>query len=472
MIDLTPRSPRGALRWSDAVLDLGDLLADLDTPAYIVGGAVRDALLGRPIKDIDMATSGSGTQLARTIANRLNGKYYALDAERDVGRALLDTPDGRLEIDVAKFRGDDLAADLHDRDFTINAMAVDIHAVDMLIDPLGGEADLIAKVVRRCHANAIPDDPIRALRAIRQSVQFGLRIAPDTLDDLRAAGAHLRDVSPERVRDEFFKLLSLNKVARALRVADRVDLLRYIVPLTRQLHEYEQWESALDTIETLDKIFTTISPRRTDETAASFSFGMIVMALDRYRKPLQQHIDTKYADGRSHRALLLLAALIPREGNFESDLLAEELAVALRLSNPEKQRLVKVVENRGRLRESAGSEPLILHRFWYPLGEVGVDVCLFALADYLAEAGIQLDQDDWVLFLERARVFMGAYFEQHDEIVAPAMLVDGNTLMEQLDLKPGRIIGDLLTRIREAQVMKKISTPNEALALARDYLPS
>ncbi len=108
------------LAWSDAILDLQDLLRDDATdaePIYVVGGAVRDALLRRPIKDVDIAVAHGGIKLARRIANHFGGGFFPLDAERDVGRALIDTPDGRLSIDVAGFRGDSLDADLRDRDF-------------------------------------------------------------------------------------------------------------------------------------------------------------------------------------------------------------------------------------------------------------------------------------------------------------------------------------------------------------------
>src|SRR5690606_30534731 len=126
MGDLTPREPHRPLRWPDFVERLQDILAENAQPIYIVGGAVRDALLERQLTDLDLAVAKDAIPLARRIANALRGDFFVLDAERDVGRVLVDTPDGRFMIDVARFRGDDLLADLNDRDFTINAMAVDL----------------------------------------------------------------------------------------------------------------------------------------------------------------------------------------------------------------------------------------------------------------------------------------------------------------------------------------------------------
>lgn len=471
-LNMTPRTPRGLLRWSDTILDLVDLLGAVEPPAYIVGGAVRDALLGRPIKDIDIATSASGMSLARTIANRLRGKYYALDPDRDVGRALIDTADGRLEIDVARFRGADLAADLLDRDFTMNAMAVDLRDMTHLIDPLDGEADMLAKVVRRCNPDSLARDPIRALRAVRQSIQFNMRIAPETLADVRVTGEKLNHTSAERVRDEFFKLLSLPKASAALRVANHVGLLAVIIPEVRDVQAAgaDQWALALTTVEQMGAVVSVISPNRTDESTSKFSLGMLAVGLGRHRAKLQDHLLVQWADDRSHRALLSLAALLPPLEGVDMATAVSERAAALRLSNHERARLTGLVANRlppGVLPETT---PLALHRFWYPLHEVGVDVCLLALADYLASARSLLVQDDWLVVVERVQQLLTAYFDQHDQIVDPALVVDGNLLMKQLHLKPGRMVGDLLTRIREAQVTGEVSTAEDALELARRYL--
>ena len=122
MTDLSPHEPHRPLLWPDLVFELHDLLIDYPQPIYVVGGAVRDALMQRRLTDLDLVVAENGIGLARQIANMLNGDFFALDAERDVGRALLQVDDGRFVVDVACFRGANLLDDLQDRDFTINAM--------------------------------------------------------------------------------------------------------------------------------------------------------------------------------------------------------------------------------------------------------------------------------------------------------------------------------------------------------------
>jgi poly(A) polymerase/tRNA nucleotidyltransferase (CCA-adding enzyme) len=483
------------LIWPDIVLELQEALVGVQIPVYIVGGAVRDAYLHRPVKDIDLAAPERGAALARQIANHLKGDFFVLDDERDVGRALVETAQGRIVIDVARFRGADLLADLVDRDFTLNAMAVDIRYLSHIIDPLKGQQAIEEKVLRRCSPDAIASDPIRALRAVRQSVQFGLRIEAETLRDVRANAGRLLEPSPERVRDEFFKLLSLPEPASALRIADTVSLLRVIIPEVEPLHGLQQsaphvfdaWRHTLAVIEYLSQIAAAFSYARTDSTAATFGLGMMVMQLDRYRARLNQHLQSEWPNERSHLALLMLAALLHDSGKVAVRLegskqgvegyeqvsahLAAERAEALRLSNAEKERLAAVIRNhRQALLWQENLTRLDLYRFWRDLNEVGVDVCLFALADYLGTVGAELDQDTWLALVERVRALLEAYYEHYEEWIAPPMLIDGNQLMQALGLQPGRQVGALLELIREHQAIGDIQSVEDALSLARQHL--
>ncbi len=487
MMDIAPRQPHRPLIWPDFVLDLQEFLAQIPDEIYIVGGAVRDALLHRPLHDIDLATPHNAIKTARKIANHFNGNFFPLDSERDVGRVLLDLPDGRLVLDIARFRGETLLDDLTDRDFTLNALAVNIKSdLSLLIDPLNGEADIRNKLLRRCSDHALADDPIRALRAVRQSNQLGMRIEASTLLDLRHAIAELGSVSPERIRDEWFKLLSLPRPSAALRVVDRLGLLAVIMPGVMPLQtasdltfpEYDMLQHTLAVVDYLTSIFNVVSYRRTDQTAASFGLGMLAIQLDQFRTHLITHLDFQWPNERPHTALMILAAMLHESGSVEGDSGNEERSAsaagvqadALRLSAAEKERLMTVIRNHQLPFSLLDTTPLSLYQFWKKLGIAGVDVCLFYLANYLANHGANLNQNDWLAVVDRVRILLDAWYVKHEQVVSPPALIDGSVLMKTFQLKPGPIIGEILERVRVAQVIGDVHTTDEAIRFVEKYL--
>lgn len=474
MTDLTPRTPRQRpLIWDDFTLDFQEALLTLKPcQAYIVGGAVRDAYLHRPIKDIDIATPhGEAIPLARRITNHFNADIFVMDKQRDVARVFIPTPDGRKTIDVAGFRGQDLAQDLTDRDFTINAMACDLHGdLHQLIDPCNGEQDAFDKIIRRCHAQSLPDDPIRALRAIRQSVQLNMRIEPETLSDVRQTIAHLPRISPERIRDEIFNMLALSRPVATLRVAQKLGALGVILPNCIPDDDTETWRLAFLTMEKLHAVLTAISPQRTDNTVAVFDLGMLAMQFDRYRTPLRQHIAQTAANERPYWSVLLLGALL---SYAPSEQVITSAINQLKLSTPEANTIRNMQKPQTTINDLLATENLTdlqAHRYWYPMRAYGVDALLLALARYLAHANVHLHQQTWLQYVDNAQRLLHVYYNQHDQLVEPAMLINGHELMQQLSLKKGRIVGTLLTLIREAQVTQQITTSEQALALARQYV--
>lgn len=471
------------LAWPDFVYALRDLLLKQRpaVSAFIVGGAVRDACLRRPIKDMDIAVDGDATALARRVADGLGGDIFVMDKGRDVARVLAA---GGQVIDFARFRGAALTDDLRDRDFTINAMAADLRGdVSVLIDPLHGEQDLRQKILRRCSAHAIQADPIRGLRAVRQSAQFRLTIHPDTLSDIKQQAANLAQTSNERIRDEFFKQLALDHPARGLRVMGHLGLLKSVVPAADCLaglkqpwpHRFDVWRHTLLVVERMSQILEAISHRRTDNTAAAFDLGMLVIQFDRYRPRLQRHIERVYGSGRSHQQLLILAALIHNLGKSQaaadhvphSVRLARALAKSLRLATDEGKKLAAMIGGYRRIIEQGEWSALDRHRFWYGLGENGLDVILLGLADFLGIYGVELAQQALLERVETATVLLDAWYVHYDALVNPKLLMSGDDIMALLGIGPGPAVGRLLTALREAQAVGDVRSVGEARVFVR-----
>lgn len=194
-----------------------------DQPAYLVGGCVRDRLLGRRFADLDLIVTDS-LRHARALARRLGAAFVPLDAERGTARLVL--ADGG-QIDLSE-PGGSLDQDLRRRDFTINAIACPLAEwpadTPTWIDPTGGLADLAAGVVRAAGEGSLADDPLRCLRAYRFAVQLGFVIEPATREQIRAAAPGLATIASERVLQEWLPLIEAGAAADGLAdmAADRV----------------------------------------------------------------------------------------------------------------------------------------------------------------------------------------------------------------------------------------------------------
>jgi tRNA nucleotidyltransferase/poly(A) polymerase len=476
------RAPR-PLSWPDYLDSIRDILGPDARHVYLVGGIVRDALWGLPAHDVDLAIHQDAFRIARQLADGLHGAFYKLDPVRETGRTIVTLAGQRIVIDVATFRGSDLLDDLTARDFTLNAMAAPLDSNDLIIDPLGGLEDATRRILRRCAPTSIQSDPIRALRAVRMAVRFNLRIEPETLTDIRREGPRMAAASPERLRDEFMALLGGGRVTAGLRTLEALGLLPILLPEAAALRTADQdaWSHTLRVTSHLEGILTTIGPQRTDNTAARVGLGMIVCYLDHYRVQIQEHVAREWPNERSHRALLMLAALLreacrPSSADPTPDSVAtaRQRGEAMRLSRGEAEHMAAIAQYR--VPPDLTSQHGALSRresylFWRDTGRVGVDICLLALADTLASAGPALSTGDWSRYLQAIDALLdGAFGPLGANVINLPVLVTGHDLMKHFTLAPGQRIGELLERIREEQAAGIITTREEALAFAGSLL--
>jgi tRNA nucleotidyltransferase/poly(A) polymerase len=475
-----------------------------DGSAYLVGGAVRDALLGRQIHDFDFAVSQNALKLAKSLADKLSAAFYPLDVENDTARLVIIHEDGSRDIlDFAGFRGETLEDDLRGRDFTLNAIALDLNSGE-ISDPLGGLADLRAKRLRACSETAMRDDPVRILRGVRQAASYGLTIDKQTREQMKAAVPGLPAVSVERNRDELLKILSGPQPDTALRALDLLGVLPHILPELAEMkgvtqsppHVQDVWSHTLSVLRHLETILDLLAPQYNEEKSnADLYSGLLVLKLGRYRAQLGEHLAQKLNTDRPLRALLFLAALyhdvekpstrsVEESGRIRflthEDKGAQTIlrrAIALRLSNDEMDRLKLIVANHmrvhahaDRLRKGHPISRRAIYRFFRDTGPAGIDVILHSLADVRATYETTLPQDHWVAELDICRALLEAYFETPEQVVRPPQLLNGNDLMTEFHLKPGRQIGHLLEAIRESQAEGSLATREEALAFAREWL--
>lgn len=466
---------------------------------WLVGGAVRDLLLGRVVHDLDFAVAGDGLALARRVAAALGAPAYPLDADRGVGRVIVPSPEGPpVTLDFARLRGPDIYADLAGRDFTVNALAVPLAEPDVVIDPLRGGPDLRGRLLRDCSPDAIGDDPIRAVRAVRLAAEFSLRIEPNTRARLKQA--RLAGISAERQRDEFIRCLAGPNPAAAVRALQLTGLLDQIAPELARLpglaqsppHALDAWEHTLETLTRLAEVVRVLGRVHDVDAASDLILGLVSVRLGRYRAPLSAHLAEALGGERPARWLLMLAALLhdcgkPQTGSREPDgrirflgheelaaAATEDLLVRLRFSADEVRRARLIVANHMRPRQltRAGEpSPRAIYRFYRDLGPAGVDTVLLSLGDFLAKyGGSPPPADEWDQHVAGCARLLEAYYERRSERVSPPQLVNGDDLMAALGLKPGPELGRLLELVREAQAAGEVTDADGAMDFARRQL--
>ena len=475
-----------------------------DQEIYLVGGAVRDMLLKRASHDLDFALPSNGIAIARRFANALNADFMALDAERDTGRVIVTDSNGvRTFLDFATYRGEDLEADLRARDFTINAIAFDVRT-QTLLDPLNGTSDLRAKLIRACSPTSLSDDPVRILRAIRQAAAFQFKIDADTRKAMKQAASLLPRISPERQRDELFRMIEGPKPDASLRALEMLGVFPYLLPELPALkgleqsppHMYDVWEHTLSVLGYLENILAALAPGYNADDTNDLFTGLLTLRIGRFREQFARHFAESLNTDRSVRAALFFAALyhdvqkpdtktVELSGRirfFDHDVkgaeIAEERARAFNLSNDEVERIKIIIQHHMRFHfftsrlEGDNKEPSrkAIYRFFRDAGKAGIDLVLLGLADLRGTQGPALTQETWIAALDIARILLENYWERPQETVAPPRLLNGTELMSELGLEPGRVVGQLLEAIREGQATGKVENREQAVDFAREHL--
>ncbi len=477
-------------------------LIPADLKIFLVGGAVRDALLSRPTHDLDFVLSGNVLGFSRRLADKLGAAYYPLDTDRGTARLIFIHPDGtRDTLDFARLRGPDLESDLRARDFTMNAIALSVHLPQKLVDPLNGISDLRSGKIRACSDTSFQADPVRILRAIRLATAYGFQILPETRNQMRQAAEDLQTISAERLRDELFRILEGPKPATSIRALDIMGILPYILPELSALkgirqsspHILDVWGHTLDVLQKLEIVLAGLAPEHDpDAAAANLVMGQLSLRLGRYRKQIHAHLSAHLTPNRSLKAILFLAALYHDAGKpltgqsdeggrirfYEHEQVGvrilNERAHILKLSNDEIERLKIIVHHHMRPLLLSQNDRLptrrAVYRFFRDTGPVGIDICLLSLADTLATYGASLPQDTWAHHLDLIRHLMDAWWETPDETVSPPTLLDGHSLLEIFNLEPGPLIGRLLELVREAQASGEVGDRQAAVELVRGFL--
>jgi tRNA nucleotidyltransferase/poly(A) polymerase len=473
-----------------------------DIEIYLVGGVVRDAFRDVHSKDIDFIMTGEAIPIAKKIANALGVPFYPLKEELDVARIVLMGPEGeRQYLDFSSLRGKTLEEDLMARDFTINAIAVNLREPEKIYDPCQGVKDLLAGEIKVCTNHSLLSDPVRILRAIRQAALFKFKITPETRKLIRQAAEFLPRTSPERQRDELMRIMAGPKPDAALIAMDMLGVLKYVFPEVTELKGIEQspphtlnvFDHTIAVVQKLAAVLDVLGPQHDPEGQANnLIYGQLSVRLGRFREKLGEHLKSAITPERSIKSILFFAAMFHDCGKkdtaavsengqihfYKHDIVGSVLtdgrAHFLRLSNDEIHRAVTIVRHHMRpfLLTNTGETPSrrAVYRFFRDTGEVGVDICLLSLADFLGTYGVNVPSSLWANHLETVRVLLEAWWEKPAQEVNPELLFNGSDIIRIFGLDPGPKIGQVLEFLREMQAVGLVQTRAQAVQSIKQFL--
>jgi tRNA nucleotidyltransferase (CCA-adding enzyme) len=399
----------------------------LPPSTYLVGGNVRDALLGRHAEylDLDFVMPERVVETAKAIARHYGAGFVLLDAERQIARVVFE----HATADFAQQVGPSLETDLQRRDFTVNAIAYNPITRE-IIDPLGGCEDLRQRLIRMVAPENLKEDPLRLLRAYRQAAQLGFELEPDTQSAIQHLVDLLQFIAAERVQAELNYLLSTASGTPFLTLAWRDGLLQHWLPYTTA--------TSLTLVERIDHAAIALEGRW-----PSFSSELSGWVRDQQK-----------ASGAS-RSWLKIAKLASITAPDPQT--AEQELWRLKYSRTEVQAVLTVIKFVPQLQADVAHMPLRDQYFLFQ----GVGSAFPALAVLAVGLGLSL---------EAIAPLVQRFLTPNDPVAHPVLPVTGRDLMTALQLPAGPQIGHLLQAIQLAQAEDKIVTTDDALNFAQQLL--
>jgi tRNA nucleotidyltransferase (CCA-adding enzyme) len=401
----------------------------LPQPVYMVGGAVRDAILGRVREyvDLDFIIPTNAVKVARKIAQRYQAGFVLLDAQRQIARAVFP----HATADFAQQEGESLITDLHRRDFTINAIAYNPHTQE-IIDPLEGYKDIESGLLRMISPINLQNDPLRLMRAYRQAAQLGFTIEPVTQETIRSLATSISQVAAERVRVEIGYLLANSQGTSWLNIA---------------------WK---------DGVLTSFFKNATDKsfiklTAIDQASILISQNWQELGKELTNYV--RETVKTSWLATAKLACLVDSKPEI-----AEVELQELTYSRAE----IRAVTTGLRLFSEIKAVNMSLRKQYFLFREMGnlfPAVLVLALANDIVAKGIFQES-----MLVTYQPLIKRYLDKTDVIAHPIPLLNGKDMMTALNIPASPLVGELLMEVGVAQAEGKISTVEAAIEFATNLL--
>jgi poly(A) polymerase len=434
---------------------------------YLVGGTVRDILLGKKPLDYDVVTTGDPVKLADQIAAIFKSRVIRLGKP---GMTLYRVKSPENFYDIVPAFGGAIDSDLHQRDFTINAMAMR-SSDGALVDLFNGCRDIHQKTIRMISRNNLISDPIRLLRAYRMGAALNFSIETVTRDSIREESHRINSSAPERIREELVKLVSGPSSSAYVKDMASSGILTAILPemillkkcLQNKHHPDDAFEHSLNTFSCLEEIFNH---------PADFSPDIKLMPVSR-NIPLLKFAILIHDIGKPH------TRSIDEYGNIhfyshekKSALLSGVITKRLRFSNKDQRYVHDIIANHMKplflflAHRSGRLTPKAINRFFLKSNGYVMDILIHAMADMKAK-GAHPDTGEFIKF---SQTLMASYHHQFRPLTLQPPLINGDDLITEFGIPPSPLFGKILNHVEEQRLQRLIHSREEALIIAKKFL--
>ena len=460
---------------------------------YLVGGAVRDYVLGRPLgKDFDFVTQGDPEGMAKEFAGEVGGHAFPLDETFGPWRVVLKKKKKKTELDFSRLQGKDIIEDLRLRDFTINSIAIRLQDLarpgdPCFIDPLDGLADIRKGILRAASEESLRQDPLRMLRAFRFASTLKFSVEEGTLKGIHGNRELIRRSAGERIRTELFMALGEEGAGLFLRNLQQGGLLEKIFP------EVRGWENldlgngrplslldhALRTLEAADFIFIHLE----DLYPSRFTF-------------LKNHFSQNEEEGVSRKALFKFIAFFHDSGKAataaqdqgkessrfldhdqEGSKINAAIGRRLKLSRRSVRIISELTRQHMRIQGLAKVQELTgraKYRFFQDLGREGLDLAILSLANALASSAVQFrwpliaEMNEEAKKIKKITDDLLRFYTDEFNQKSTQDLVDGEEIMKALGIPQGKAVGALMSKLKEAEISGRVRTKEDALQFLKN----
>ena len=460
---------------------------------YLVGGAIRDFLLGRPLgRDFDFVIKGDVEGLAKEISRELGGNAFPLNETFGTWRVILKKKKKKTELDFSPLQGKDIFEDLRQRDFTVNSLAIRLKDLarpgePCFIDPLDGLVDVRKRILRANSEESLHQDPLRMLRAFRFASTLKFSVEEKTLKMIHKNSDLIRQSAGERIRVEFFMALGEEGAGLFLRSLHQAGLLGEIFP------EVREWETL--------NVGTASSPSLLDHAlrtleAAEFIFVHMKDIFSEWADVLKGHLSHSEEEGVSRIALLKFIAFFHDSGKvatacqekgsisprfLDHDQEGQEINMAiarrLKLSRRSVRIISALTRQHMRIQSLAKAQELTgraKYRFFQDLGKEGLDLAILSLANALASSGLELRSPMLAEIRKKAKKIkkitddLVRFYTEEFAQKSAKPLVDGKEIMGTLGIPQGKAVGTLLNKLKEEEISGRVRTREDALQFLKN----